>query len=289
MRTKSERLRSEWTIEQARQLVRQNTIELTPEQSEQVAQRMVARGECVWHALSRVVSCPCLCTPCRKARAAAHVIESQCYSVMMREPSRKAARRLILVRWITGMPSGWVRQWLAAEAKGMRLPVGSQAAEQKAVGLIRRAAEAELGRLSAGKLDERWTDRPAQKQVLSNVLHTLKGQGLAVTRAQRQQVAHTMQGKQLRELGTAVVSVVTAEALIQLDEAAERTLASTRYGSDLPCDVLLLQRLVGGEQAVEGAIAEYNRKDAEVTHELQQRILDGAAVETVGEECQVKP
>ena len=64
-------------------------------------------------------------------------------------------------------------------------------------------AKLELGRLSEAKLDEPWSSRPAQKQVLSNVLH-----GRDVTRAQRQRIATLMEGRPLRDLAQVVAEVL---------------------------------------------------------------------------------
>jgi hypothetical protein len=74
----------------------------------------------------------------------------------------------------------------------------------------RQLASAELARFSVQKLEERWTDKPAQKQVLSNIVRTLKDRGVVVTREQRQHVAHAMQGRQLHELANVLVGVLTA-------------------------------------------------------------------------------
>lgn len=64
-------------------------------------------------------------------------------------------------------------------------------------------ARTELDRLSAAKLDEPWTDRPAQKQVLSNILH-----GREVSSAARKSIATLMKGRPLRELAAVVAEVL---------------------------------------------------------------------------------
>lgn len=61
----------------------------------------------------------------------------------------------------------------------------------------------ELSRLSVPKLAEAWTGRPAQKQVLANVLH-----GREVTREQRKRIAELMQGRPLQELAAVVAEVL---------------------------------------------------------------------------------
>jgi hypothetical protein len=52
------------TIERARSLVRQYTAVREAAMVEQVATRMVAQGECVWHALSQVTGKACWCSKC---------------------------------------------------------------------------------------------------------------------------------------------------------------------------------------------------------------------------------
>lgn len=64
-------------------------------------------------------------------------------------------------------------------------------------------ARAELARLSEAKLGEPWTDRPAQKQVLSNILH-----GREVSSAARKSIATLMKGRPLRELAGVVADVL---------------------------------------------------------------------------------
>lgn len=57
-----------FTLDRARQLAR-GYIAVRPGQDpefiERVAQRMVAEGECVWHALSVVTGKACWCAACR--------------------------------------------------------------------------------------------------------------------------------------------------------------------------------------------------------------------------------
>jgi hypothetical protein len=61
----------------------------------------------------------------------------------------------------------------------------------------------ELRRLSAAKLAEPWTGRPAQKQVLANVLH-----GREVTKEQRNTIAQRMTGRPLSHLAGVVAEVL---------------------------------------------------------------------------------
>jgi len=66
-------------------------------------------------------------------------------------------------------------------------------------------AARELARLSAPKLAELWTDRDAQKQVLSNVLS-----GRNVTREARARIRERMAGRPLSDLGFIVAAVLGA-------------------------------------------------------------------------------
>lgn len=68
-------------------------------------------------------------------------------------------------------------------------------------------AERELGRLSPAKLDEPWSDRAAQKQVLSNILY-----GRGFSRDQRRAIAAEMAGRSLRDLAQVVARFEPAEA-----------------------------------------------------------------------------
>lgn len=68
-------------------------------------------------------------------------------------------------------------------------------------------AVVELSRLSRQKLAEDWTGRPAQKQVLVNILH-----GRGFSREQRQQIAEAMDGHMLGELRFIVARFTPAGA-----------------------------------------------------------------------------
>jgi hypothetical protein len=63
--------------------------------------------------------------------------------------------------------------------------------------------ETELSRFSNEKLAERWRGKPAQRQVLSNVLA-----GRNISRQQRQRMAMLMEGAELRELAHVVAEVL---------------------------------------------------------------------------------
>jgi hypothetical protein len=64
-------------------------------------------------------------------------------------------------------------------------------------------AKVELGRLSAPKLAEVWTARPAQTQVLANVLY-----GRDVSKEQKRRITERMQGQPLSALASVVFEVL---------------------------------------------------------------------------------
>lgn len=66
----------------------------------------------------------------------------------------------------------------------------------------------ELSRLSGKKLDELWTNRPAQLQVLSNILHA---RGVKVKRQELDAIKSHMVNKPLRHIADAVAAVLTME------------------------------------------------------------------------------
>lgn len=97
-----------------------------------VVDRMVERGECVWHAVARVTRKRCYCAPCSQRRAEAQRIETYLLSEVQNARKsvaetaaryapwapptdvgwilRGKARRLRLVRWALGMPiAPWLR------------------------------------------------------------------------------------------------------------------------------------------------------------------------------------
>lgn len=51
-------------IERARRLVLGHIASTDSKQREQIAQRMVETGECVWHAASVVTNSKCFCADC---------------------------------------------------------------------------------------------------------------------------------------------------------------------------------------------------------------------------------
>lgn len=51
-------------LQRARSLVKQYTAARDPVVVEQVAQRMVDTGECVWHAFAQVTGKACWCAEC---------------------------------------------------------------------------------------------------------------------------------------------------------------------------------------------------------------------------------
>jgi len=63
----------------------------------------------------------------------------------------------------------------------------------------------ELARLSDKKLNEKWSARPAQLQVLRNIFH---GVTPKVTRLELQAIKDNMNGRQLRDVATVAMSVL---------------------------------------------------------------------------------
>jgi len=53
-----------WTVEKAIRFIRGYTVGLTSQQQQAVAERMVATGECVWHAAAQVTGKRCWCSDC---------------------------------------------------------------------------------------------------------------------------------------------------------------------------------------------------------------------------------
>lgn len=84
-------------------------------------------------------------------------------------------------------------------------------------------AVAELGFISEPKLAEIWTARPAQKQVLSNVLR-----GRDVSKEQRTRIADRMQGKPLHDLARVVAEVMCAVPDLDAELGPQRTRSGQR-------------------------------------------------------------
>lgn len=124
--------RLELTREQAERLVRNYVAWGSGPGEEElrtrVIDRMVARGECVWHALARMNEKRCHCALCYRARKAALDIEASLHRVVREARGGqwvavslpRAARRLRLVRAVLGIPvDSWLRN-LGKENERMR-------------------------------------------------------------------------------------------------------------------------------------------------------------------------
>lgn len=105
-------------------------------------------------------------------------------------------------------------------------------------------ARAELARFSSSKRAELWTDKPAQKQVLSNVISVVTRYGHDVSRDQRALIRAAMEGLPLHKLPDVVLrelridpyADVTPKEVVNVDthsyELAEHFLSDYPYAGE---------------------------------------------------------